>query len=195
MIGKLILAVMITLNIRLLFGMNYTTPNEFCSVRETECKGHMDSNNNYKVICQDLCNQKYSINCMPKVCSASKEACEYLKKEKDMLYPFFKTITDEIRKLRYNYFLKIIQPCSKRKNWKSNEICLNDKKCYKSKSTVMSFGSVYYTTKVEECPCSNNHTYYCEENICASNRNACNGFRLKYKENHDAKKISLKKCK
>ena len=191
---KIFFFLIIASKLNIILNMNFTASNEFCLAHETDCKGQRDSNNNYKIICQDLCHGNYSTNCQPKMCSTSKEACEYLKNEQEKLDPFFNTIYDEIKKLRYNYFQKMIRPCSKRNNWQSNEICLNKKTCLRRQPTRMRAGSIYHIIVEEECPCPSNHTYYCEENICATNRNACNGFRLKFVNNKDSKKIGLKKC-
>ena len=175
-------------------SVEYLKSSEYCAAVQTGCKGIHDSSNNYRVDCQDLCHENYPNLCGPKLCSINELACEQFKQQESSLDPFFKTIYDEINLIKFKFFRNRIQPCPIRKNWKSSEICLNIKKCTQIQPTRLRASSVYFVTKETECPCTGNHTYYCEPNICSANKYACNGFQLKHKNNQQFKLLGLKSC-
>ena len=166
---------------------------DYCWSTEVDCKGHYNSNKEYKVVCENLCEAKYSTHCGAKMCSKSQQACENHQQLVKSLNPFFKTVYDELSQKLFIIFQRNVKKCPIRTNWRSNDICLNIGQCLASNASQAVIQNSIQTKS--KCQCPRSHSFHCEENFCSVNSFACNGFKVKHKYNPKNKLFGYKYCR
>ena len=156
----ILLAVCVVLVIQLVSSTNALTNNDFCRKQSFECNGK------YRFKCDNLC-------------SADKRACTYFN---SLVFGinFFKSRATQAQEVKKFVQFKIsIKNCTIPKyEWNSADFCLNRVKCV---SQRFDYGLLKLRTskQVKSCPCSNKHSFKCNENLCSLDQIACVHFKNK----------------
>lgn len=175
------------LNILILYliSVNCMTSNEFCYIKEKDCIGVYDSNNNYQIKCHEVnCHPKYSFKCGTiSMCSSRKTSCEKYLNITESFTSLFKSLKYKVEKEKFAQFTKNIKPCPMLPyRWSEADVCLNGQGCLMKKEYLMRSGEVKYNKKIE-CPCANAHSFRCGRGYCAKNKKTCDEFLLMAQKN------------
>lgn len=169
----LILTIHLTISLR---------SNDFCIVKQQDCKGFYDKNDNYKTKCEPvMCHGKYENDCGLGICSINKTEC-FKYNQLDMymkmvfkiqpINPVFAARHAEQKK-EFELFRNYIADC-KNKFYKFNlyDFCINGKDC----KTVRRIFGLIQGPKNIDCKCPKKLSYKCNQ-YCTSNSVACDYFK------------------
>ncbi len=159
--------------------------NDFCVLKQQECKGFIDDQQKYQIKCNLIkCHGIYSNDCHEShICSNNTTNCKKYNKIK--LYFKKRVLQQNINrylaaKNNFISFNKNIKNCkNKVYEFDQNDYCVNRRKCQ------IALGHRYKMTKEIECRCpTENQSFKCGK-ICASDSNACDYYQAINKNNNE----------
>jgi len=124
------------------------------------------------------CGQKYSFDCTEILCAKDQSSCQnlilismvkkYSKNQKDYIYYMKKFFS----------FTSQIADCPEPPKLNSNDYCLSKQNrylsyCISTSARIWSFTQI----KQNECRCTGNYSYRCNNEYCAKNKQACDDLR------------------
>ena len=175
---KILFILSLTIIIDLSIGKS-STPDDFCILTSSQqaCKGSYDLLfNNYQVKCESTCMGKYSYKCgILNICSINKNKCEfYLKIKKFQQISWLNFGIDKRLLLSFDKKIKICQ--INQNKYISSEVCLRNE-CQIKKFSTSRYNGKHF--KKSKCPCSNEHTFECDTNVCATYKHSCLNYKLR----------------
>jgi hypothetical protein len=167
-----------------------STPDDFCILTSSQqaCRGHYDIFNNYQVKCEPTCMGKYSHKCgILSMCSINKNKCEfYLKIKKFQQVSWLNFGIDKSLLQSFDEKIKICQ--TNQNKYISSEVCSIRNECQIKKFSTSRYNGKHL--KKSKCPCSNEHTFECDTNVCTTYKHSCLNYKLRNKNNT----ISILNC-
>lgn len=118
------------------------------------------------------CDGTHSLKCVDIYCTKDQKSCKNI-----IMFTSVKFIKQGFYKQRYELFKKQIRNCSQsiKYKWNSKDVCLNAKNCIKP--------SIHRLWSIQmipiECKCTGKHSFRCNGNYCALNKQACDGLKSK----------------
>ena len=132
------------------------------------------------------CHGNFQLSCDNNFCAKDQSNCKnfILFRTLKNLYKYEKDFI--IFENKYKTFLGHIADCPQPKvyKWNSNDFCLNSKDCVTTFMKLWSFNQI----KESECKCKGKHSFRCNTDYCALNKQTCDGLK-----NQKSKK-EIKKC-
>ena len=187
---------------------NSLRSNDFCNLVKKECKGVYDSNDNYKVDCQqDSCPKSHIYSCGETRCAKNLTKCKnYLEITADT-NRFSSRFRRSFLEIKYkekvkNFERKMPNCTSKQYVYKTSDVCFRVRNCFKKDEIKFAFdmnGMKMYlkqNTNRFDCPCKGSLTFVCNHNrnkYCSLNQYACDSFNSEH--NKSSYLISIRKCR
>jgi len=172
------------LNLAIIDGLK---SNDFCFLKQKECKGLYDKSKKYQIKCNFIrCPAKFSYDCGSNFCAKNISVCNgynkmYLKKINPMLAAKDPNKTNEIIS-----FYKNVRACQNNiYEFESNDFCVNGRNC---KAAL--YFHFFVKKKFVDCRCPKRKSFQCGK-YCVIDLNACNF----YKSQKNKKQFSnIKDC-
>ena len=164
-------------------------PTDFCILKQKECKGFYDEQNNYEQKCETIqkCHGSFSFNCDLDICSKTKLKCKAYIFNNIIQSEFSKLAGNSIDRNKTSILKKQMKVCEKKHyEFKSNDFCLNGNNCIEIRKEIAGFGFVYRSltkTRKIECQCPDKQRFKCDNKYCTTHSFACDFYKeLKNKE-------------
>jgi len=158
--------------------------NDFCILKQKECKGFYDKQHKYYKVCELIkCQKPFNNDCGFNICSIYKNKCsEYFNHYSKLtlaipsIDAYFADRNFELRK-KFYLFNKHIPECkSKAYTFKSKDFCSNGEYCFMVKNNAKNFALNRKIKSKIDCKCPRENSFKCGK-YCTSNSIACDFFK------------------
>ncbi len=157
-------------------------PNDFCKLKQQECKGFYDKQHNYHIKCELIkCNGAFTNDCGFNICSKNKNKCTdyfYFYSKLALTVPAIDVwfVWFEKQK-KIQLFNKHVPVCkNKIHKFESKDFCSNEGNCFMINNYLNSLGLIRKITNKIDCKCPSKQSFKCGK-YCAANSIACDFFR------------------
>ena len=174
--------IILCLTLHLTIGLKSS---DFCSLKQQECKGFYDKQQNYEIKCNPIkCYGEFNYDCGLNTCSNNLDECSKFKIMNTIAFerqPMKLMLSgNHLReKNQVKLFNKQIKDCkNKVYEFDSNDFCENGRNCM----TVIGYGHLKMGKQID-CKCPVNQSFRCEK-YCTTDSSACDYFKSNEKSNH-----------
>lgn len=152
--------------------------NDFCILKQQECKGFHDNQHKYQIKCESIkCHGTFNNDCGFNICSRNKTICN------DYIDVYSKIVlaspaidvylSYKEQKKQLDLFNKQISDCkNKIYKFESKDFCSNGEICFIIKKNLKGLGFYRKTTNKIDCRCPSEQSFKCGK-YCATDSSAC----------------------
>ncbi len=175
---------------------------DFCILKQQQCKGYYDKQQNYQTKCNPIrCHGTFSFECGFNICSDKLIECNKYNQYYSYMKIFQIQASNEMLSVRhlkdlnnFNLFNKYIPDCKHKISefqQKLDDFCLNGENCVEIRKALKGF-YYYEMSKQIDCKCPAKQSFKCDK-YCTTDSIVCDYFKLK-EESNSKNVIDIKDC-